>query len=36
MEFATNKYLKNVGIFTKWPIDSQINAPNHTDFNYLW
>lgn len=36
MEFATNKYLKNVGVFTKWPIDSQINAQNHTDFSYLW
>ena len=38
MQYVNNKYLKNVGIFIKWPIDDDLLAQkqNLTDFNYLW
>jgi len=31
MNYVTNKYLNDVGIFVNWPIDS-----NNTDSNYIW
>lgn len=31
MSYATDKYLRNVGIFTQWPIDNQEN-----ETSYIW
>ena len=36
MTYATDKYLKNVGIFAKWPLEEQLSMHNQTDANYLW
>ena len=34
MDFVTNKYLKNVGIFIRWPIERDPN--DFSDSKYIW
>jgi len=35
MEYANEKYLSDVGIFVKWPLEERL-TPNQNEQNYFW